>query len=106
MVRSRTLNMKRFRLQNPHRLSQKEQARRYRRIHRMMWTRIRKVLDREEDQTWLVRQLATDMVDEVLDPVIKEILDPELAWVAEIKRKGYTITIKPNEGRTAPILED
>lgn len=93
-------------LQNPHRLPEKEQARRYRKIHSIMWKRIRRVLDGEEDRTWLVRQLATELVDEALDPVIKEILDPELAWDAEITRKGYTITVKPKEGRTAPILGD
>lgn len=93
-------------LQNPNRLTEKEQARRYRKVHNLLWKRIRGVLDGQEDRTWLVRQLAAEVVDELMDPVMREILDPELTWNATISRKGYTITVKPKEGRAAPILGD
>jgi hypothetical protein len=95
-----------LKLQNPHRLPLKEQARRFRRIHKIAWTRFRRVLDGQEDQTYLVRELATELVDEILDPMIRQIMNPEVTWDADIIRNGYTIRVIPREGRLNPFEEE
>jgi hypothetical protein len=90
-------------LDNPHRLSEKEQARRYRKIFRTLWTPTREVLDGKRDRSYFVREIATVLVDEILDPRIRNILDPELPWNADISRKGYTITIRPKSDRIVDL---
>lgn len=90
-------------IDNPNKLSEKEQARRYRRIHRKIWTEVREVLDGNHTLDYIARRIATLAIDELLGSITRDFLDPELAWDFNLKRKGYTITAEPKEGRIENI---
>ena len=93
-----------LKIQNPNTLKIEEQARRYRKLHRMVWKRFSLILDGKEDFDYLARKIAQEVTDELLYPMIRKVTNPEIAWDADVTRKGYTITVKPKEGRMEPIL--
>ena len=93
-----------LKIQNPNNLKIEEQARRYRKLHSIVWSKFRLILDGKEEYDYLARKIAQEVTDELLDPMIRKVINPEIAWDADVTRKGYTITVKPKEGRIEPIL--
>ena len=89
-----------LKLENPQEIPEKEQARRFRKARRQIWSIVRDIMDEKRSRDYMKSDIATAMVETLLDPKVKDIMDPELDWVAEIRRKGYQIKILPKEGRT------
>ena len=89
-----------MKLENPQEIPEKEQARRFRKARRQIWSIVRDIMDEKRSRDYMKSDIATAMVETLLDPKVKDIMDPELDWVAEIRRKGYQIKILPKEGRT------
>ena len=88
-----------MKLENPQEIPEKEQARRFRKARRQIWSIVRDIMDEKRSRDYMKSDIATAMVETLLDPKVKDIMDPELDWVAEIRRNGYQIKILPKEGR-------
>ena len=84
-------------VENPDRLTEKEQARRYRKIVKDSWRITKERI--ESNPELITRQIAEVVMSVGLTPKLIPLLNPELHWDADVSRKGYTFVVKPKEGR-------